>query len=413
MKHEKILLATDFSKQANNLIETAKRLKETGLKKVILVHVINTERIKFEFFDTSNSINQDYKEREKKLLLKEKERLESLGLDVEPLILVGSPAEKIVETAEAKEVDLILIASHGKGYIKELLLGSTTLKVIRVSKVPVLLENYKENKKEVETSYNNKFNKVLIPIDFSELSKQLIGRIKDSNKAIKNLLLLSIIERSNNQGKLEKMKLSTKDKLKKLKTQLEKNGINVEIKVKVGKPAKGILETAQKEDVSLIMMPTRGMGKIKEFMIGSTANSVIRNSEREVMIFPSRSLLTSEIKQKRQDKALKKSTKLVSELMSLYFELGIKQVKINVEHKSAKVIISTQGKVADLSFDKLEELDSSLNVSRVTQVEEYYWELVGESSSSTELSLIGMITDKAEVEYEDDILQIKIHMEDK
>ncbi|MCK8817847.1 hypothetical protein MWH28_10780 [Natroniella sulfidigena] len=41
---ERILLATDFSKRANSLIDTVKKLKLTGLKEVVLIHVINIER---------------------------------------------------------------------------------------------------------------------------------------------------------------------------------------------------------------------------------------------------------------------------------------------------------------------------------------------------------------------------------
>ncbi|MCK8817221.1 universal stress protein, partial [Natroniella sulfidigena] len=371
------------------------------------------ERVKFEFFESVNSVNPNYKEREKELLRKEKEKIEKLGLDVKTSVLVGSPADKIVETAESEGVDLILMASQGKGYIKELLLGSITFNVIRTSNVPVLIEKHTGVKEKIEVFSNNKFKKVLVPINTSKLSEKLFDKVKSAKGTIKNLVLLSVIEQITNQDKLNKIKKSTKERLEELKVQLEEEEINVETKVKVGIASQNILKVAQKEDVSLIMMPTTGAGKLREIMIGSTANAVIRNSKRDLMVFPSASLLTPTLKQGSQMKLLKKSNKLVSELMSFYFELGIKEVQVDVEHKPDEVITCIQGQKEDLSSDKVDELDDFLNTARVTQVEEYYWELVGESNRSTELSLIGMITDKAEIEYEDDILKVKIYMSHK
>ena len=47
-----------------------------------------------------------------------------------------------------------------------------------------------------------------------------------------------------------------------------------------------ILAVAEKEDVTLIMLATRGEGMVKEFLLGSTANEVTRQSKRPVLIFP-------------------------------------------------------------------------------------------------------------------------------
>ncbi len=58
---------------------------------------------------------------------------------VEPYVLRGKPYNKILEFADEKGVDLIVIGSHTVPPIQKVLLGSTAEKVIHKAKVPVLV----------------------------------------------------------------------------------------------------------------------------------------------------------------------------------------------------------------------------------------------------------------------------------
>ncbi len=65
-------------------------------------------------------------------------REEGLTVDVE--IVTGThPAEGILEFSEASKVDLVAMATHGRGGVARLILGSVADKVIRGGTVPVLL----------------------------------------------------------------------------------------------------------------------------------------------------------------------------------------------------------------------------------------------------------------------------------
>jgi nucleotide-binding universal stress UspA family protein len=62
------------------------------------------------------------------------------GIDVSVEIVTGAhPAEGILELAEASEVDVVAMATHGRGGVARLVLGSVADKVIRGGTVPVLL----------------------------------------------------------------------------------------------------------------------------------------------------------------------------------------------------------------------------------------------------------------------------------
>lgn len=53
----------------------------------------------------------------------------SSGLPIKTHIYPGRPADEISSLAEREDISLIIMSSHGKGLLKELLVGSTTLGV--------------------------------------------------------------------------------------------------------------------------------------------------------------------------------------------------------------------------------------------------------------------------------------------
>ena len=61
------------------------------------------------------------------------------GIEVEPVILEGHPADKILEFSEQESVDLIVMGTLGRTGLDRFLLGSVAEKVIRHSKIPVMV----------------------------------------------------------------------------------------------------------------------------------------------------------------------------------------------------------------------------------------------------------------------------------
>ena len=65
--------------------------------------------------------------------------LRSDGLSVDTMIGLGDAATEIVKVARAKEVDLIVMATHARSGIGRFLLGSVAADVVRKADLPVLL----------------------------------------------------------------------------------------------------------------------------------------------------------------------------------------------------------------------------------------------------------------------------------
>jgi nucleotide-binding universal stress UspA family protein len=60
-------------------------------------------------------------------------------VEAEVEVLEGDPADRIVELARSRDVDLIVVGSRGRGHITETLLGSVSREVVRHADRPVLV----------------------------------------------------------------------------------------------------------------------------------------------------------------------------------------------------------------------------------------------------------------------------------
>jgi nucleotide-binding universal stress UspA family protein len=135
------------------------------------------------------------------------------------------------------------------------------------------------------------FNKVLFPTDFSanaHKTLECIGEIP----GVKEVVLLHVVAVPSGvfdskhgwiQGpQVEDAKLQ----LEEHKEHLESLGLNVTTKVEItsGDISQVILETADKENVSLIIMNSHGKSLIKGLLLGSVPLSVIRHAKTDVLL---------------------------------------------------------------------------------------------------------------------------------
>lgn len=118
-----ILVAYDGSQHANHALYVAFDLTKALKTKLSILVVENAGD-----------------EEKKSWVLKEGLDLaEKQGIQAFPLLLHGSPEERIVEAATQQKFDLIVMGAYGHTRLRELVLGSVTSHVVRKSPVAVLL----------------------------------------------------------------------------------------------------------------------------------------------------------------------------------------------------------------------------------------------------------------------------------
>ncbi|RAP54396.1 MAG: hypothetical protein BZ137_02425 [Methanosphaera sp. rholeuAM130] len=145
MKFRKILLPVDGSPNSEQTIDYA--LKIAGKEKVelIILHVSDSKRLtslpdhSFEKDEEVDAEDEGNKIVERvKRLIEEKEAYTD-DIKITTLNVGGHPSETILKVATIKEADVIVIATSGKHMINRFLLGSVTEKIIRQSKIPILV----------------------------------------------------------------------------------------------------------------------------------------------------------------------------------------------------------------------------------------------------------------------------------
>lgn len=276
MKYNKVLVASDFSKPAQALLPCIGEMKSIGLREVVLVHVIDVRVYSYEFG-----------EQNKKRLDEEKQSISAMGLEVKAIVSVGFPEEKIIEIAEAEEVDFIVMGSHGKGYLKEILLGSTSAGVIRRSKIPVLIEKYQDiDNENYQPHCVQKFKKLLIPTDFSVCADRVLDMVKEMGDNIEEILVVSVVEIEEFQALTERMQKKADQKLDHIKKNLSERGFKVSVMSKLGIASNNIVMTAEEEGATMIILSTRGQGLLKHILLGSTAEAVAKKSQKPVLLIP-------------------------------------------------------------------------------------------------------------------------------
>ncbi|NJD52964.1 MAG: universal stress protein [Candidatus Methanoperedens sp.] len=129
MIFSKVLLPTDFSEFAGDTVSFIKNIKE--IKDIDLLNVVSKG-------ETEEEIEENVNEA-KKRLVDIKEEIGQAGFMVKDHVRVGNVPEEIISTAEDENVSLIAMSPHGKGWIRELLVGSTTCAVVRRANRPVLV----------------------------------------------------------------------------------------------------------------------------------------------------------------------------------------------------------------------------------------------------------------------------------
>lgn len=133
---EKVVFPFDFSKFSEQVVSYIVKLKNFGLKEVVVVNVLEYEE--FTSRSSSKLEIEEYRKRNFERMKYIKEELEENGLKVTLRVEFGIPSKVIVSISEEEKAQLIVIASTGAGFTPTLI-GSTVQNVIRLSKIPVLV----------------------------------------------------------------------------------------------------------------------------------------------------------------------------------------------------------------------------------------------------------------------------------
>jgi len=140
-----ILVATDFSEDAEQAFQAAMDIAGQYRARIFLLHVTGgtLQQAMADYHIDQRTLERLLNE---SIIFSDEKLQETLNkfpqarqIKVITEVRKGFPSEEILREAADRGVDLIVIASHGKTGLKKYFLGSVADKVIKEAKCPVLL----------------------------------------------------------------------------------------------------------------------------------------------------------------------------------------------------------------------------------------------------------------------------------
>ena len=141
LKSPDILVPIDFSPCSVNALRVAIGIAEPD-GDLTLLHVVDDEFIQGAVaagMGSSDDIRTRLREQAESNFSSVLEGLETKGLDIEKMIVVGLPFVEILKIARDLDLPMIVMGVRGQSTpAEEILFGSTAEKVLRGTRVPVL-----------------------------------------------------------------------------------------------------------------------------------------------------------------------------------------------------------------------------------------------------------------------------------
>jgi len=203
----------------------------------------------------------------------------------------GSVPDTIHRYAEAEDIDLIALGTHGRDGPGRLWRGSVAEAVIRRADRPVLTVRGDEDGAAVGPG---QIERILVPIDFSEYVQETgqlaveWARLYDARVDLLHVVTEAspppAPDEADAAGEAEKgPKGRARRALMAIGREVSALGVPMEIHVRTGTPGSEITEFVEAQGVHLVVMSTHGRTGVERFFLGSVAEAVIRQGACPVL----------------------------------------------------------------------------------------------------------------------------------
>jgi nucleotide-binding universal stress UspA family protein len=280
---EKVLFPTDFSEFAQRMLGCVTEIP--GVREVVLLNIIDATE-----YSIHGWTHEPERENAKILIQEKKKYLEEQGLNVVTYvdaITSGTMAQRILEVADREKVSLTIMGTHQKTSIDTFLHGSVSYDLLHHMNTHVLI--VRQNAPECnggnhqEDTCSHIFSKVLVPVDFTDLSREMLTFVREM-QGLRELVLLHVVTEGETKHEIDQEIAHAGEELAKIQKDLEPAAFRVTVHIRVANPVEKIEALAEEENVSLILMAAHKKNWIEDFLQESTPFSVVRNAKSPVLV---------------------------------------------------------------------------------------------------------------------------------
>ncbi len=222
---------------------------------------------------------------------REMKELTAGGFQVSADVIRGTPTEEILREASSWKADLVGVRTRSLaaedrriGGMASALLYNGTCPVLTHHRVP---ENYR-------------LRRILVPIDFSEDSRQSVNwALALAALAGAEPILLHVIARRANRhgldpGELLRIATGEVERWKARLAPIHPELVTEARVIAAETPAEGILAFARERECDLIVLSAMGVSAVQAILLGSNTRKVVRGSAAPVLVVPSSNRVAAE-----------------------------------------------------------------------------------------------------------------------
>jgi nucleotide-binding universal stress UspA family protein len=277
-----VLIATDFSQYSNQALNFGLELGHAYKANAYVVFVVPGD----EFMVAGPEAYAAAKDAARRDLLELKDELRKTHSYVEGehyhlFLLEGEVAQAILDFAHQKEIDLIVVGTHGRGGLDRVLMGSVAEQVFRHSPVPVLtLGPHLHQIARAGTPKN-----ILVPVDFTPASERAARyAVAMAREHDAKLTMLHVIERwpAQAQGDRARVMQALREKGESLIGE-EAKGLRCNFRIELGRVVETVLYTANGIEADLLVMGVRPHAGLLNRLMWPHAYEIVREAACPVL----------------------------------------------------------------------------------------------------------------------------------
>lgn len=231
--------------------------------------------------------------------------------------MLNNAAEEILDYADKQDMNMIIMATHGRTGITRWVLGDTANKVARAFSCPILLIRAK-----TEVPEDVHISKILVPLDGSKESETVLpyveaiaGKLKPEIRLLNVVELLyhvyaypaaagyggdGIVRVPFNPEEMKPYKDAGHKYINGISAKLKEKGYKNTIEVRVGTPGEEIMEAEKESKPDLVIMSTHGHSGFGRLEHGSIADKVLHGGISPLLLVRPKPMKSNDSKEKNK-----------------------------------------------------------------------------------------------------------------
>ncbi|MDZ7857729.1 universal stress protein [Sphaerotilus sp.] len=290
-----IVAATDFSAPARHAVDRAARLAhETGAA-LTLMHVLPGGALQElrQWLGAGHAMEQQLHDSTRQQLRQLADELKATRqVTAQTVHSIGSVLDDILVEASVLDAALVVLGARGAGFMRRMVLGSTSERLLRRTTRPVLV---------VRQTPHAPYRRVLVALDFSPWSAQAIRLARRMAPHARLLLLLHVYQVPFEE-KLQFAGVDTAtidhyrqqartEATRRVHALAAASGLKPghwEPCIVEGDASQRILEHEQDKDCDLVVLGKHGQSAAEDLLLGSVSKHVLAEGSTDVLVSTAR-----------------------------------------------------------------------------------------------------------------------------